>query len=238
MKLYDPIIKEVLAALPEGETKQYPYDTKRIWKDSGESELILKRDAAFELGGNGLPSVNFTAVTTSGMIKTDEVFLVGPDLDEIGADVPFARIVLLETEDLGEETDREKAFAAVRNLNFVRYHVFPKGYMVRVSPEGNQEQVRVSRKVIRAGIRFPYVGASYIRKYREVPEVLHARVIFVTDPAVVPRLVPYAAKVDDITKTLTHILDGLPTDCGHCAMKPVCDEVEGMRELHLKGMKK
>ena len=51
------------------------------------------------------------------------------------------------------------------------------------------------------------------------------------------RLKPIAKKADDITKTLSHILDGLPTDCGHCQLKPVCDEVEGMREMHL-GKKK
>ena len=59
------------------------------------------------------------------------------------------------------------------------------------------------------------------------------RVIFVTDGELVEKLKPFAGKVDDITKTLTHILDGLPTDCGHCSMKPICDEVDGMRELHL-----
>ena len=48
----------------------------------------------------------------------------------------------------------------------------------------------------------------------------------------VKALKPNAKKVDDITKTLSHILDGLPTDCGHCSLKPVCDEVEGMKELH------
>ena len=34
-----------------------------------------QRDAAFELGGSGYPSVNFTCVTTSGMISRDEIIL-------------------------------------------------------------------------------------------------------------------------------------------------------------------
>ena len=58
------------------------------------------------------------------------------------------------------------------------------------------------------------------------------------DSKLVEKLTPNAGKVDAITKTLTHILDGLPTDCGHCSLKPVCDEVEGMRELHLGKKKK
>ena len=35
-----------------------------------------------------------------------------------------------------------------------------------------------------------------------------------------------------MTGTLTHIFEGLPTDCSVCALKDICDEVEGMKELH------
>lgn len=41
-----------------------------------------------------------------------------------------------------------------------------------------------------------------------------------------------AKKAHDITDTLTHILEGLSTDCSVCALKDICDEVEGMKELH------
>ena len=238
MKLYDSIIKQTLETLAGKTPVRFPYDTKRIWKDQGESSLIMLRDSAFELGGSGKPSINYTCTTTSGIVDEDEVLVYGPDLSELSADSAFARIVLLETEDLGETEDEEKAYTAIRNLEFVRYHVFPVGYMVRVSSESNQEQVRVSSKVVRAGIKFVYVGGTYIRKYKAVPGVKNVRVIFVTDEALVKELIPYAGKVDEITKTLTHILDGLPTDCGHCSLKPVCDEVEGMRELHMGQKKK
>ena len=234
MKLYDSIIKDTEKILAEREGTRFPFDRSRIWKDRGESELIMRRDAAFELGGQGQPSVNYTCVTTSGLITEDEIYVYGPDLQEIRADVPFAKIVFLETEDLGETEDEEKAYRTIRNIEFVRYHVFPVGYMVRVSAQSNEEQVRVSRKVRDAGIRFAYVGGTYIRKYKALPEVKHVRIIFVTDGELADRLKPYAGKVDAITQTLTHILDGLPTDCGHCTMKPICDEVDGMRELHLR----
>ncbi len=233
MKLYDAIMDHTEKTLAEAKMRRFPYDTARIWKDRGQSELIMLRDAAFELGGSGTPSVNYTCASTSDRVTEDEVFLYGPDLCEIKEDTAFARIVFLRTDDLGESTDEEKAFAAIRNLDFVRYHVYPVGYMVRVSSQSNREQVRVSKRVISAGISFAYVGAAYIRKFKEVDAVRNVRVIFVTDPDLVAALTENADKVDAITKTLTHILDGLPTDCGHCSMKAVCDEVEGMKELHL-----
>ena len=233
MKLYDSIIQDTLKFLPDGKTVSCPFEGGRVWKDPGESELIMQRDAAYELGGGGNPSVNYTCVTTSGMIPRDEIVICGPDLPQISEDVPFARIVLLEVDDLKETEDTERAYEAVRSIEYVRYHVFPVGYMVRVSSATNQEQVRVSKAAAKAGISFRYIGGTYIRRYRKLPVVRHTRIIFVTDRAVVERLLPLAGKVDDITRTLTHILDGLPADCGHCSMKSVCDEVEGMREMHL-----
>ena len=58
------------------------------------------------------------------------------------------------------------------------------------------------------------------------------QVVFLTGHPAIADLAQAAKKVDDITKTLTHILEGLPTDCGSCTLKPICDEVEGMREMH------
>ena len=47
-----------------------------------------------------------------------------------------------------------------------------------------------------------------------------------------------AKKVHDITMTLSKILEGMPTDCTTCGLKDVCDEVEGLRELHFGSAEK
>ena len=237
MKLYDNLIDETGKELEKLQVRKISFDPKDAWKCLENTEFIMQRDAGLELGSEGKPSVNYTCVTTSGKVDEDEILIYGKDINEISGATAFARIVILETEDLGEEADQEKAFQAIRNLEFVRYHVFPEGYMVRVSSQSNQEQVRISSDALKKGISFAKVGASYISKYKAVDKVKKVRVIFITDSALVEALRPNADKVDAITRTLTHILDGMPTDCGHCSMKPVCDEVEGMRELHL-GKKK
>ena len=237
MKLYDNLIDGTMEELASGQCRKISFDGNKAWNCLENSEFIMQRDAGLELGGAGKPSVNYTCVTTSGKIAEDEILVYGKDINEIKGDTAFARIVILETEDLGEDEDQEKAFQAIRNLEFVRYHVFPKGYMVRVSSQSNQEQVRISNEALKGGINFARVGAAYIKKYKEVSQVKKVRVIFVTETDLVDKLRPNADKVDAITRTLTHILDGLPTDCGHCNMKPVCDVVDGMRELHL-GKKK
>ena len=50
-------------------------------------------------------------------------------------------------------------------MEFVKYHVFPQGYMMRVSPENGREQVRVSKQALKRGISFRNIGGQL---YQEV----------------------------------------------------------------------
>ena len=85
----------------------------------------------------------------------------------------------------------------------------------------------------RKGVSFKRIGMSYIKEYRKNPNVLAAKVIFVTEKGMdYAAMQKEAKKANGVTGTLTHILEGLPTDCSVCALKDVCEEVEGMKELH------
>ena len=89
------------------------------------------------------------------------------------------------------------------------------------------------KKAIKRGINFEQVGYRYIEAYKSDPNVLNVKVIFVTDPSLdFKAMLENAKKADAITNTLTHIMEGLPTDCTVCQLKDICDEVEGMKELH------
>ena len=83
-------------------------DAYRVSGTLENTEFIMQRDAALELGSAGFPSVNYTCVTTSGKISQDEVVIYGKDISEINSGTAFARIVILETGDLGEDQDQEK----------------------------------------------------------------------------------------------------------------------------------
>lgn len=232
MELYNSVIKTARALYEGAPLRRWDYSEADAWNDTGESELVMLRDAAFELGGSGCSSANFTCVTSSEeLVPKDEILLYGRDISELRGDVSFARLVFLQVDEvLGQ--DDEATFQAIRDMEFVKYHVFPEGYMVRISSESNREQVRLSKTAVERGCSFRRVGASYIRKYRNNPHVKRAQVVFITGHDAVEELAKIAKKVDGITKTLTHILEGLPTDCGSCTLKPICDEVEGMREMH------
>ena len=232
MELYNSIIDNTRELLAKSKAKVYDYNSRRVWKDIGSSELVLQSDAAYELGAFGLGSANYICATSSpALVDKDQVIVYGRDLRELNGDTPFARVMLLRIGVL--EGEDEQIYRALKDIEFCKYHVNPEGYMVRMSPESHREQVRVSKKSLRAGISFEEVGNLYIEAYKKNPNVLNATVIFITDPSIdYNALIANSKKVDAITNTLTHIMEGLPTDCSVCQLKDICDEVEGMKELH------
>lgn len=232
MELYNSLIKDTLGHLEGLNAKVWDYSPADCWADTGASELVLQRDAAYEMGALGKGSANYVLFTSSSeLVDKDQVILYGPDMGQIKGDCDFARIVLLRVGVLDD--DDEAVYRTLKDIEFAKYHVYPEGYMVRMSPESSREQVRVSKKALAKGISFRSVGASYVAEYKKDANVLNATVIFVTDPkADYAALQAAAKKSAAVTGTLTHILEGLPTDCSVCALKDICDEVDGMKELH------
>ena len=232
MELYNSLIKESNSLLEKGRPRVWEYRPGDAWKDIGSSELVLQKDAAYELGAMGKGSANYVLFTSNPeLVSKDQILLYGADLGEIRGDVDFARIVLLRVGLI--DGDDEAVYRTLKDIEFAKYHVYPEGYMVRMSPESYREQVRVSKQALKKGVSFKNIGANYITAYKKDPNVLNATVIFVTDPGFdYGAMKTLAKKANDVTGTLTHILEGLPTDCSVCALKDICDEVEGMKELH------
>ena len=72
-----------------------------------------------------------------------------------------------------------------------------------------------------------------IEKYKQIPAVLGVRVFFITDPkANYSTLEAIAKKNHEVTETLNHVMNKVVLDCNVCNLKSICDEVEGMKELH------
>ena len=232
MELYNALIKQTLAEFEDKPKKSYDFNPARAWKDVGSSELVLQKEAAYERGARGKGSANYILYTSSEELAgKDRVIVCGRDLKEISGDCDFARIVILRIGVLDD--DDEKVYRTLKDIEFAKYHVHPEGYMVRMSPESHREQIRVSKKAVAGGISFEKLGANYIAEYKKNPNVVNATVIFATDPTLDYAKLQALAKMSvDVTGTLTHIFEGLPTDCSVCALKDICDEVEGMKELH------
>ena len=225
MEFFDSLIGEVNLLKEKLSSKQLSYNAEKSRKDIGYSQVILQRDTAFELGGTG-----FNLVTSSSV--EDGIVVAGPDLDSIKGDCSFARISVVQIEN---QQDEQKAYNLIKKIEYVKYHYFPDGYMIRTSSRSHKEAVRVSRSALKEGLSFESIGNLLISSYKKIPGVKGVKVIFITDPtADFAALENIAKKGSSIAETLNHIMNSVKFDCDSCNLKAVCDEVEGMKELHFK----
>ena len=231
MKLYDETIRKVRALL-SSEKQQLPHDAT-AWPSVSDRSMILRSDMAYELGGGSLPALGVTLVTASkDLVPGDGVFLTGPDLPEIDADTPFARIALVR---VGEDTlgEGKKLYRAIRNLEYTRYHFYPEGFMLRVSSSKRRESVRIGKEALKKGLNFAKTGSRMIAAFHSHPEVEAVEIHYVTANGFpYQELEALGREGERITETLDHMMKNLVMDCGVCGLKQVCDEVEGLREIH------
>ncbi len=225
MEFFDSLICEVSAMADASHKINYPYNKHSAWTDLGYSQVILQRDTAFELDG-----VGFNLVTSSYV--GDGIIVIGDELDSITADRKFARVCLVQIENSDEE---QEYYKIIKKADYVKYHCFPEGYMMRTTSRSHKESVRVAKSALKKDISFEKVGNLFINKYKENPKVKAVKVIFVTDrESDYKNLENIAQKSGSIAETLNHIMNSIKFDCDSCNLKPICDEVEGMKELHFK----
>ena len=65
MELFNSLFHDTGALLEKGSPTVWDYDPTAAWKDIGSSELVLQKDAAFELGASGKGSANYVLFTSS-----------------------------------------------------------------------------------------------------------------------------------------------------------------------------
>lgn len=225
MDFFDELIKETESIFDPCDKTSFDADGES-WADAGESHIVLQRDTAFELDG-----VGFNLVTSSPL-GSRGVALIGDDLQNIRADRAFARVSFVEIDDVGDE---QKAYDLIRKIEYVKYHCFPTGYMIRTSSREQKEVVRVAKSAVKKGITFEKVGNLFNEKFLQIQSVKKVQTVFVTLADFdYKALEEIAMKNNEIAKTLNHIMNSVNFDCNSCKLKPICDEVEGMRELHFK----
>lgn len=249
MNLYDDMIVRCQSMLDSFSCKRYDISEeiavkngkktisdKTFWEQEEEQRILFKKDTAYELGGGSLPAYGGVAYTSDESIK-DEIVVCGPDLPKLKADSPYARLTILRVDD-SAWADNGQAYRVLRRLDYTRYHVYPKGFLMRISAAAHREPVRVGREALRSGLDFGHVGRTFLHAYHSHPEVLGARLFFITEPNF-----PYeefgetVRQIDLVTESLNGIFNNLIMDCASCRFQPVCDEVEGLRELHFAAKK-
>ncbi|MCI8463530.1 MAG: carbon monoxide dehydrogenase [Lachnospiraceae bacterium] len=244
MKLYDQVIEKILAVLGAREGLRLPVGETH-WPEVSDRSMILRSDMAYELGGEGLPAIGCTMITADErLVSADGITLLGRDLPRIREDVPYGRIALVRA-DMAALGEGQALYQAVRALEYTRYHFYPKGFMMRISSTRHRESVRVGKEALAEGLDFTITGNRMISAFHKNASVKAVHIYYVTleeqghDAYKTPgfdykALADCAGEAEEITRTIDHIMAGGIMDCTSCGLQRVCDEVEGLRELHFQ----
>ena len=230
MRLYNNLINEIKENLSDSNL----LPTGKSLDVSNKNSVIFLSDTAFELGGNSKPCVSSLAVS-SDIKFSNSINLLGNDISEIKSDSPFAKFVFIQIEEFENEQD---TFNKIKELESLRYHLNIDGFMTRASALNMREQVRVSKNVLKSGINFADYGQTFLNEYLKFDFVKSAEIYFVTDFSDFEKLNSISKKINQTTSALNHIFDNVMFDCSSCNLKEICDEVDGLKELHLKTIKK
>ncbi len=237
MRLYDDLIVSTLDCLDASSCKQLPVGEaakeKASWPDAGKAMMILRSDMAYELGGNNLPAVGNTMITTDdSLVEKDEILLLGPDLSEIAEDRPYGRIAIVKVDESAIGSG-DKLYNTIQNIGYFRYHIFPEGFMLRVSSSNDRESVRISKEALSKGLDFTAIGNSMISAIKLHKQVISVKIIFITESSFdYGKLADNQKKTKQITATIDHMLKDVNMDCQSCGLQEICDEVEELKEMH------
>lgn len=233
MKLYDDIILNWNQLLSSQTPHKRKVSEEISWPDVGDRNMILGCDMAYELGGGNLPALSGTVITArEEFVAEDEILIYGQDLPRIRQDVPYARlaIVRVKEEQMG---DGNTLYNAIRKIEYSRYHVNPKGFMMRISVASERETVRIGAEALAEGLDFEKAGNLILRSFHQNPRVEAVKLIFITlEKFPYRELEGQIQQAEKITKTIDHIMKNVIMDCKACSLQEICDEVEGLRELH------
>jgi CO dehydrogenase/acetyl-CoA synthase beta subunit len=225
MEIFDSLIKEVSGIIEPYSPKAFSYEKENAWDDVGHNQVILQKETLFELDGVGFNLLSSSCIE-------DEIVIIGKDLQDLKENSKFARICFIE---FNEAEDTQKTYNLIRKIEYTKYHFFPDGYMIRTSAKAHKESVRVSKDAIKKGISVQKIGNLLINKFKENPAIEGVKVVFITEDAVdFSKLESLSRKNHEITETLNQVMNNLAFDCDTCNLKAICDEVDGMRELHFK----
>ena len=233
MQVYDKVIRTTEEILKPFAARDLTAQPAKQWPMLTENEFLLRNEVAFELGGRMYPSTCYQAVTSSEeLVGEDKILLYGKDLQEIRGNVPFTRITWIQAE---PSSDQNKAYQQIKKMEFARFKMIPKGYMMLSSSMELREQVRVSKQAVKDGLDFSVIGHMIINKYKAEFGARHVQVLFITEELpVIKELIGQGKKVDEITNAFDHILKNIILDCDLCPLHPICDEVEELRKIHFE----
>lgn len=242
LRIYDKQISELNNLLNSKEAKTSSFDSENILDLLEREELILRSDTAIELGNDNSYAISSILFTTDINVP-NSIEIIGQDIQELIKNKNctksnYSRIVIVKLKaDAVENKSSQQLYGIFRKLEYLRFNLFIKGLSFRISSIQNKEAVRISNDLIKKNVSFTQIGNTLINEYLKFPEVEAVKIIFISNTntefnKIFEKIKTIANQVNNITDSLNEIFKGLKMDCSVCAQKQLCEEIDGLRELH------
>ncbi|NPA70569.1 MAG: CO dehydrogenase/CO-methylating acetyl-CoA synthase complex subunit beta [Crenarchaeota archaeon] len=182
------VFKDELTVQRQTKFDDIPVDVSMSY----EGERIRKQDMYVEFGGVKVQhKFELFRVVPEENVEDGKIVLIGPDLNEFpegAAHQPLGIIV----EAAGKELKPEAEGVFERKLHY--YMNWIQGIM----HTGSRDDIwiRVSKKAVKAGLRFEHIGKVIMRLYKaDFPIIEKIQVTFITDPQEVEKAHAEAVKI-------------------------------------------
>lgn len=202
------------------------------WEIKKNSDYILATDTILELGSTNVKNANLTLCTSDRDFK-DRIALIGKDIPQLKGKVNyFSKVIIVS---LKEETDENTLYSNIKEVSRARLGLNFKGTMLRASSSEERECFRISKEAYKKGLNFSILGSALIHKLKKLDFVKNVQIYYIVNNKELNKsLIGYQSKIKNVTDAMNHVFDDIELDCGSCAIKEVCDEVDGMRDAHMK----
>ncbi len=238
MELFEGIIPSVRSFLADQAQRRIWSSGPSVpWAAGGSRNIVLKEDLGLELGNPEMESVSCLLWTENlSWIEDRRITLVGPDFFESASkSLPFGKVVLVGVEGFDEDNVYERH----KDLDFLRYELDLKGFMMRAVSQYMREWCRISSDALSKGFSARHLGSSLISLLAQRPYVKSVEVIFVTSSTEdVSRLKEITAHSEKIIAAMNKMAAEMDFECGSCDYQEVCDEADGLKGMRDKLMEK
>lgn len=231
MELFTHTIESVRSFVENTNPKRtWLQDPAGSWPTGRGRDIVLKEDMGLELGSPEMESVSCLLWTENlSGIADGRITLIGPDFPEsTGKSLPFGKVVLAGVEGITEDN----AYDRHKDMDFLRYDLDLKGYMMRAVSQYRREWCRISYDALSRGFSAQVLGSSLMKLFRGKPYVIATEVIFFTSSTNdVSRLKEITAPAEKIIAAMNKMVSEMNFECGSCDYQDVCDEAEGLKGM-------
>lgn len=232
--IFDALLDEIRNHIQgDYSRRSFEYDPNTQWGLIKMSPLVLKSTMGLELAAPNCSGVSALLPTNdSDKVKDGRITVIGKSISELeGKSVSFGKLVFIHMEEMSDELLYEK----IQTLDLVRHDLYLDGYMVRSSPNEPKEWIRISKEAIKKGFSFKILGSLMMEVYKKIDYVRGVEIVFITESdTLIQNLQKASYKIFLGTKALNKIFDDLEYDCDECNFQDICDEIDGMKEMHRK----